>query len=290
MLTRLGAVLVALAFFPLPSAFAADMDLSAPDASQSIGDGAAAYFEAHGGIDSYRFHFDPGGESGWDGKLYGVAGAAAWRLSPAFSTQVDSWAEGAQFDQLDPGAPASTLRYGLTAHLTWHSESNDLFGGFVSVVEETFPGIRQTWGDFGLEAVHFTPTMSFYGQVGYRMNAGSSDGSVSGQSTWFGHGTVKKFVTPNFVLSADGGAGFVDSPDSTAVVIGVGGGVEYKPSGAPFSAFVYSRELFINGENTSISQTTRAAGFTLIGGVRLMLGAKTLQDLNRDVGLIDMNR
>jgi hypothetical protein len=259
---------------PLP--FAAYLNLSG---GWSSGDEAGTYDSA---MESYT--------ENWKETLAQISARAALGLTPHVSVQFDGWTgewHGHEYDT-DTTPDAYDYDYsgrfvGAGGHLTFHAGQNTRWGFLTSIGNSDDYG---TYANFGIEGVHDFNNWRFYAQAGYT-NAISGEAQIYSSHYTYVTAAATYYFNPDFALT--GGVAFSrenagsyqdDDLRWTARL-------EKKFANLPISAYLQYQGMHWNGGDDPNTWSGTSQAFLV--GLRFSVGGPTLRDLDRAVGLVDMN-
>ena len=246
----------------------------------------AGYIEAHGGWErgsSTDYNPTPNGTGTWSDYQVGGSGRAAVAIVPNWSAQGDVWTGVAIAPDGSTGVDSA-----IGGHLTWHSaDGATMLGALGSLgVGGSDSG---SVGNVGLEAAVNAGRWRLYAQTG--MTSGlSGDASSSGERDIYGTLSVNYFVTPNFFLSGNIGTDkWTQSNGDSSPEMSWGAKAEFKPAASPVSFFAAYEGFGFRSNYGGASNYDQGVDNIFLVGARVPLGVKSLQDLQRAVGLADLN-
>ena len=269
---------------------------------------ATGYVEAYTGwaqTRDVRTFCDPGcavqDDFRLDGWVLGGAGRGTYFWAPAYSVQLDAQAEGTSYE-LCCGSTGhfSTFSYLVGGHANWRDPNRGLIGIFAAAGDANnfFTSNNIRHGLIGGEAQWYSGPVTLYGQVGYNSTLGSVTSSIDGLHAWFVRGTGRYFVNPNFklegtVLYSDGSYDFnsnskIGTLDFNTLLWRTK--AEYKFAHAPISIFAYYQGSETRSErvNSGSTEKHRFTDDRIVGGVKILLGEKTLQFADRNQTTLDI--
>jgi hypothetical protein len=268
--------------------FAADLildDVPTVSAAKSI----AGYIEASGAYEIGEYGGDPGE---YTSKLYqfGGAGRVAIPMSDVLALQLDAWAvrDNFRFDDEDPDYYMHT--FGGAAHLAYALDDSAKIGTMVSV------GARQdfyedTWATGAVEGAVAFDSMRLYGQAGASFNL-DEDYAYGDVVVAYVQGVLAYYIDPNLKVSASAGVSkeYEDSRDRDVMLVKWGAKLETKLEDSPISLFAAYEGQSWDGTD-AVDGDWDGSTHAIKVGARFAFGdgTSTLQDLDNNVGLKDMN-
>lgn len=236
-----------------------------------------------------------------DGLGIGGAGRGAYMVSPSFTIQLDAWVNivSQHYQRFEIfGDDAEPAGEGDRTNATGGIASHFLFGdnGFRGGVMTSIGGV----GGDGLaatlaaEAGFGAEQFRVWGQGGYVFGLRSD---LADDRGYYGIAAASFYANPNLSLAAFFGGGAVnDGPDDDDVVttreIAFGGRVETVLGDSPFSVFAAYQGVrgTEHGENDTFDvEDVTYRSHTFLAGIRMLIGAETLRDLDDRVGFADLN-
>lgn len=272
--------------FKLLAGSAIAVVFAAAGATSAAAEGAG-YIQGHTAFEwGWSTNYDPGPiiTYVWQDVQTGGAVRAAATLGPNLTVQGDVWStlafSGAGLDGMD---------WGTGAHLALQSAGGGvMFGAFGTIGGGGFDsGIL---GNVGLEAVFNLDRWRFYAQVGM-VNALTGNVLSNEERDIYATLAVNYFVTPNIFLSANIGADRWTTINGDASrELSWGGKLEFKMDDASATSFFVAYQGFAFHSTYGLSSNfERGLDHLVFVGFRVALGADSLQDLQRRVGLADLN-
>ncbi|MAZ16933.1 MAG: hypothetical protein CL535_11465 [Ahrensia sp.] len=237
------------------------------------------YVDIHAGHYDYDDGLDIFDEA--DG-LIGGAARLAVRMSPSFTLQGDLWTNMEMSD-----VNGSYDYPGAALHVTWNPGDGRMLGAMGSIGEDNNRG---RLANIALEGVHEMDRWRFYGQAGYMFGlTGSVDDT--NDHYWYGAANATYFQTDNLALSASLGAAkqsydFIGGPLEVRY-INWGLRAEIKHDTVPASAYFAYRG--ISSKVSSAIGDGSAVDHRFVVGLRFFFNQSTLREINRGIGLVDMN-
>jgi Chaperone of endosialidase len=308
MMSRIhSAALAAIAILSLTSiAFAADLAVKAPPGAPAPPP-LSGYIELYSGGGATTDQVDPPSlfvtpfKNRFDDWVLGGAGRGNWWATQNLNLQLDIQAEGNSYKMpsslLDPGTNHnfSTVSYLAAVHANFRDPQMGLLGAFggvgdvsgntLTAIGTNSSGVRHALG--GLEGQYYWNMLTLYGQGGYdsTLDFGNST-VVTNAHAWFGRGTARYFVTPDFMLEGTGqyangrmefGPFFGSLTNSFNTWLWRAK-AEWRPGPLPFSFFATYEGSRTEFGTSPQSQTTgeKVTDNRFMGGVRLYLGTDTL--------------
>jgi len=255
----------------------------------------AGYVDAYVGA-GYGRVFNPGNPDFgalWGDVAFGGAGRAAIQCSPRFSLQLDAWGDRWEgyWAYYDDAGPYSEPEYferttlGIGTHLTLHT-GRFLVGPLASIGSVANVG---TFANVGIEAAFNTERMRFEGQIGFTPALLGPAAAVDARDFYAQIGAAF-YVRPNFSISANvGGDLYSDTSTWYRRTLSWGAKIEFSPRSMPV-AFYVGYEGWHWGEGFDTAYDYNYAWEHAVRvGIRFMVGADTLRELDEAVGLIDEN-
>ncbi len=266
----------------------AALGAAGPAAAQSAVTGMpafAGYLEFHGAQEfgsGNNYNPGPGPTYTWSDQQLGGSGRAAL-LGSFWSVQGDAWRTTAY---VPPGAPFSDQ--GISGHLTLRA-----MGGALQI------GAFGSWGSGGFNSGNFT---TFGGEAAVNVNrwrlylqAGvangtSGDAKTAGERDTYVTLSANYFLTRNLFVSANVGTDkWTQNNGDASTETTWGAKLEFKPETSPLSFFAAYEGFHFNSTYGASADYDRGSDHIFLVGIRLPFGAGSLQDLQRNVGLADLN-
>ena len=279
---------------------AADIVIDAPTPAASS---LAGYVEVavggHFGNSEWGYPGINYGNDEWNEILLTGAGRAAIPVAPQLTLQLDSWVRsfsGETIECLASEDDCSTYDYsgyrvGGAAHLA-HAFDGVVIGSMVSLGARGDEDYQEWWGTAALEGFVSFDQFRLYGQVGVTRGLTEYPGDNNSTSV-FAKGDLAYYVDPNLRVSANAGIDRYtgDEWDREEYSASWGARIEKKFEDTPFSLFASYQGWVWSGEDNETSWKWNADSHTIKVGARFAFGqgTQTLQDLDRAVGLKDMN-
>ena len=255
-------------------------DYSAPLPSTST---VAGYVEGHGAWESgWSTHYDPsaGGTGTWSDTQIGGSARGALLFGPNWSVQGDSWT--------DTEVGSGEMEGGVAGHVTWRSTDGvAMLGVFGSLGQGGWETGQVGTG--GVEAVLNGTRWRFYGQAGV---AGGLAGNASAQGERDIYATLSAdyFFNPNFFVSANLGAdNWTENSGDASPEVTWGAKIEFKPATSPVSFYAAYEGYGFKSTYHDTPAYDQGVDNVFFAGLRIPLGAGTLQQMQRTVGLADLN-
>jgi hypothetical protein len=216
-------------------------------------------------------------------------------IGPSFSLQGDAWTDTRYYvPRSNPTYWTLDTTAGSGLHATWTSTGGTQVGILASLgtqlgSDSVGSSIAADYYDnLGVEAVYNANAVRLYGQVGLVTSLVSAK-----EIAPYAVLDATYFIYPNLALSANIGQAVAypgtpsSEPDTTW-----GGRVEYKPDGAPVTLYAAYQGQAVNvpsylSGSSFVAETVFQNTFYL--GLRVPLGPTTVQELDKSVGLVDMN-
>jgi hypothetical protein len=229
----------------------------------------------------------------WRELGFGGAGRAAIQCAPRFSIQLDAWAEhwSGVGQEIDYGVPIGSPVYfsstwlGVAAHLTVH------FGGFAAGLLLSVGSVAD-WGTFGTvaaEAALNTEKIRLQGQAGFTM-ALFGDAALINARDYYAQLVAAFYPRPNMSFAATFGADFYQDDDPwVGFAFNWGARVELQPVQRHVAFYLaYQGWFWRDGPGNDPDLYT---GIEHVGalGIRFLIGAPTLREMDEQVGLADYN-
>ena len=253
------------------------------------------YVDAYVGAGLGR-EFDPGfrdQEVRWVDLAYGGAGRASIQCAPRFSMQLDAWADhwSGIYNTFYQGSPINETQYferttmGVGTHLTFHT-GNLQVGPLMSV------GTVAGWGTFaniGIEAAFNTSNLRLDAQAGFTTAVFGPAAADDARDVYAQVGATF-YPTPNFSIGANVGVDFYnDTTPWFRRTLSWGAKIEFSPQALPIAFYAgYEGWHWGAGFDTDFDDLYGWEHNFRIG-LRFMVGAETLRELDEAVGLIDEN-
>jgi hypothetical protein len=230
---------------------------------------------------------------------------------------MDVQAEGTQykipsdFFMFSPGQSGrfSALSYLVGGHANYRNSQTGLIGAFAAIGDASGnpttgnffanTGVRHALG--GIEGQYYWNALTLYGQVGYDATLDFGNAAfVDDVHAWFGRGTARYFVMPNFMVEgtgqyAKGSVGFSGFPGFVIPDTGfnmwrasIKG--EWRPDTLPFSFFAkYEYNQTSYSQNpTLFTPNERVSDNRLMAGIRLYLGQNSMLANDRTGATLDI--
>jgi hypothetical protein len=243
----------------------------------------AGYVEGHGAWESgWSTHYDPyaDGTGTWTDTQMGGSARGAVLFGSNWGVQGDAWSA---FE-----VNSSGMDGGVSGHLTWHStDGGALFGVFGSLGQGGWESGQVGTG--GIEAVLNSAHWRLYGQAGV---AGGLTGNASANGERDTYATVSAayFFNPNFFVSANIGAdNWTESSGDASPEMTWGAKIEFKPAQSPVSMYAAYEGYGFKSTYHDTPAYDKGVDNVFFVGLRVPLGVGTLQQLQRSVGLADLN-
>ena len=277
----LGCSALAFAALGATAAAAADAGKGSPSVPTIAG-----YIEGHGAWEwgsSTNYHPNPDPPDTWSDRQFGGSARAAIHVVPNWSLQGDAWTATAFFPDGSSGSDS-----GVSGHVTWLSMNGAAMIGVLGSLGSGGDNSGDI-GTAGVEAVFSNDRWRFYGQAGVAAGI-SGDASSAGERDVYGTVSVNYFFTPNFFLSANIGTDrwSLSKGDSSTEMTG-GAKLEFRPDMSPVSFFVAYEGFGFRSDYGTTSNYQKGTDQIVLAGIRVPIGVTSLQDLQRDVGLADLN-
>jgi hypothetical protein len=229
----------------------------------------------------------------WNDVAYGGAGRAAIQCAPQFSIQLDAWADhwSGNYGYYDDAGLYSGPYYferttmGVGTHLTLH-RGNLLAGVLASIGTVANEG---TFGNIGAEAAFNTTRLMAEGQVGYTTALFGPAAGFDARD-WYAQVRGTFYPTANMSVGANVGVDFYS--DATVWLrrtLSWGAKLEFSPAAMPIAFYVGYEGWHSGGGFDANYDVAYEWEHAFRVGLRLMVGERTLRDLDRAVGLIDDN-
>ncbi len=264
---------------------AAAVAFASTGATMAAAEGAG-YLQGHTAFEwgwSTNYNPDPIITYLWQDIQTGGAARAALYGSN-LSVQGDAWStlafSGAGFDGMD---------WGTGAHLTWRSTNGAvMFGAFGAVGGGGFDS--GVLANVGLEAVVNLDRWRFYAQFGV-VNGITGYVQSNEERDIYATLSVNYFITPDMFLSANIGADEWTTINGDASrELSFGGKFEFRMDEASSLSFFVAYQGFAFHSTYGLtSDFDRGLDHLVFVGFRVPLGVDSLQDLQRNVGLADLN-
>ena len=228
----------------------------------------------------------------WADIAFGGAGRASIRCTPRFSIQLDAWGDHwtGQYAGYDDGGPYEPAYFdettlGIGTHLTFHA-GNFLVGPLASV------GAVADFGTFvnvGIEAALNLPQFRVDAQVGFTPAVIGPAAAISARDVYAQVGATF-YPSPNFSIGANVGVDFYnDTMPWFRRTLSWGAKIEFSPQALPIAFYAgYEGWHWGAGFDTDFDDLYGWEHNFRVG-LRFMVGADTLRELDEAVGLIDEN-
>ena len=261
--------------------------------SQMIDSTFSGYFSVHGGLDAGREDYlSPTSVSQWNDPVFGGAARGVVTVEPGFTIQGDVWTN--IYDGHDPSNTSNTWTNnypGAGVHATWTLQNGDSVGvlGSLGAYSYSSPSLSHTstFANVGAEGVHNDGNWRWYGQVGMT-NAIAGFAQTSSQHDVYAALDAMYFFDPNLVVSANVRGSYLTETGHTSPELAWGARLEYKPEGSPVSLYAQYQGWGWQ-DNYKSGETGKAIEGAILVGLRVPFGQTTVQDLDKTVGLVDMN-
>lgn len=278
-----------------PAVLAADQADVVPTSA-----GLTGYVDIRGGLmtghETGEFDGLPEWELDWSGYGFGGAGRVAVPLNQAL-VQLDAWFNTWGRNVTDCDAfdcdedKWISGNGGIGAHLGSALGDGTMVGGLVSL---GFEDDDTHYGTAALEATSEVGNVRLYGQIGYT-GLVNGDGGDTGFHAIYAHGVVGYYIDPNLVVSANVGVSQNtwegDWGTDSENRLTWGARVEKKFDDTPMSAYLAYQGKVWNGDYSEDPYTWTGSEHAVFAGLRVAFGdgGATLRDLDRSVGLLDLN-
>jgi hypothetical protein len=256
---------------------------------------AAGYVDAYfgGGLGRQFDAASPTDGILWRDLSFGGAGRAAIQCAPRFSVQLDAWTDhwSGWYQSYDDAGPFGGQNYferttmGVGSHLTYHA-GNLLAGVLASI------GSVADWGTFanvGVEAAINTDRIMVEAQAGFTPAVFGFAANFDARD-WYAQVRGAFYPSPNLSVSANVGVDFYsDTLPWYRRTLSWGAKLEFSLPARPIAVYVgYEGWHSGAGPDTTYGDTY-AWEHAVRLGLRFLVGAPNLRELDRAVGLIDDN-
>jgi hypothetical protein len=257
----------------------------------------SGYFDVHGGYyggyDDWYWLGVPNSSAKYNGTDLGAIARTSVQINSNFSVQGDAWLNNYHYKT---GTDFTTTNYsGVGFHATFKPTNTDQAGFVESLGNFNSVGyLNNKFNNIGVEWVHDFDNWRIYSQIGY---VSEIDGVATHANFKDFYGTVVAtyYFSPNFSLSSNFMIDRLTSTDGIKYWPNVsndlawGSKVEYKIDNLPLIGYVgyhgnSYHENYYSGQGLSL-----AIESTIIVGIKIPFGQDTIKNLDRHVGLADLN-
>lgn len=257
----------------------------------------SGYTEAWGGAytaqqDSTWNGLSDGG-SDWSGNNIGIAAYGSVAISEALSVQADGWREQFRSESENTDDSWTNDFYGTSIHLAYRVQDNFSVGVLGSYGAAVYDDELSSVRNFGLEASLNFDQFRVYAQAGHVMALSGEEGDVDAADL-YGVARVTYFFSPGVAFSGWAGLDNYTADEGSTSEFDLktfrfGGRFDYKPDGLPISVFAAASYWDWNSEYGEGRGRGEGSSPAVMAGFSLSPSGVSLQDLQTETGLLDMN-